>query len=186
MPEPLLGIVLAAGAGRRMGGPKALCRTPAGVPWLHLAVDALVGGGCGPVHVVLGAGVDDARALVPAGAEVVVAHDWARGMGASLAAGLTAAPDEAVAAVVTLVDLPELDARAVARVTAAPVGPGHLRRAVFDARPGHPVLVGRDHWAPLLPHLHGDAGARGYLRDHPPVPVDCSDLPGGVDHDTPR
>ncbi|GAA4628203.1 nucleotidyltransferase family protein [Cellulomonas oligotrophica] len=200
MPEPLLGIVLAAGAGRRMGGPKALCRTPAGVPWLHLAVDALVGGGCDRVRVVLGAGADEARALVPERAEVVVAHDWARGMGASLAAGLATTPaDRAggrpgphpgpegpVAAVVTLVDLPELDARAVARVTARPVGPGDLRRAVFGTRPGHPVLVGRDHWAPLLPHLHGDAGARGYLRDHPPVPVDCSDLPGGLDHDTPR
>lgn len=184
MPEPLLGLVLAAGAGLRMGRPKALCTTPEGVPWLRLAHDALLGGGCARVRVVLGAAADDARALVPPGAEVVVAADWAHGRAASLSAGLTGAAME-VAAVVTLVDLPDLDARAIARVTAAPVGPRDLRRAVFAGSPGHPVLLGRDHWAPLRAYLHGDDGARGYLRTHPPDAVDCTDLPGGDDHDTP-
>ncbi|MBD7919744.1 NTP transferase domain-containing protein [Cellulomonas sp. Sa3CUA2] len=184
MPEPLLGLVLAAGAGTRMGRPKALCTTPDGVPWLRLAHDALLGGGCARVRVVLGAAADDARALVPPGTEVVVAAGWAGGMGASLAAGLAGPPGE-VAVVITLVDLPDLDARAVSRVTAAPVGPHDLRRAVFGGSPGHPVLVGRDHWAPLGTHLHGDAGARGYLLAHPPVEVDCTDLPGGRDRDTP-
>jgi len=184
VPEPLLGLVLAAGAGTRMGRPKALCTTPAGVPWLWRAHDALLGGGCARVRVVLGAAADEARALVPPGAEVVVASEWAAGLGASLAAGLTGAPGD-VAVVVTLVDLPDLDDRAVARVTAAPVGPQDLRRAVFGGAPGHPVLIGRDHWGPLRDHLHGDAGARGYLLTHPAVDVDCTDLPGGRDHDTP-
>ncbi|UZN02467.1 nucleotidyltransferase family protein [Cellulomonas sp. S1-8] len=187
MPEDLLGLVLAAGAGTRMGRPKALCTTPDGVPWLHRAHDALLGGGCARVRVVLGAAADEARALVPDGAEVVVADDWGLGMGASLAAGLAdlAGPAPLVAVVVTLVDLPDLDARAVSRVTARPVGPGDLRRATFGGVPGHPVLIGRDHWAPLRARLHGDAGARGYLRDHPPLALDCTELPGGLDRDTP-
>jgi CTP:molybdopterin cytidylyltransferase MocA len=167
-----------------MGRPKALCVTPAGVPWLWRAHDALLGGGCARVRVVLGAAADEARALVPPGAEVVVASEWAAGLGASLAAGLAGSPGD-VAVVVTLVDLPDLDDRAVARVTAARVGPRDLRRAVFGGAPGHPVLIGRDHWAPLRDHLHGDAGARGYLLAHPPVDVDCTDLPGGRDRDTP-
>lgn len=183
MPEPLLGLVLAAGAGTRMGRPKALCVTPDGVPWLQRAHDALVGGGCSRVRVVLGAAADDARALVPPDAEVVVAAGWAGGMGVSLAAGLVD-PDPAVAVVVTLVDLPDLDARAVSRVTAAPVLPDDLRRATFAGVPGHPVLVGRDHWGPLRAQLRGDAGARGYLRTHPPVDVDCTGLPGDRDRDT--
>ena len=45
--------MLAAGAGTRAGGPKALRRDADGVPWLHLAVAALRGGGCDPVLVVL-------------------------------------------------------------------------------------------------------------------------------------
>ena len=194
MPEHLLGIVLAAGAGTRMGRPKALCTTPEGEPWLHRAHGALLAGGCGAVRVVLGAAADEARGLVPAGAEVVVAERWRDGMSASLAAGLTgltgpAAPVGAappVAVVVTLVDLPDLDARAVRRVTAGPVAPGDLRRATSAGRPGHPVLIGRDHWAALAAGLHGDAGARDYLRTHPTVEVDCTDLPGDLDHDTPR
>lgn len=188
MPEPLLGLVLAAGAGTRMGRPKALCTTPDGTPWLQRAYDALLGGGCSRVRVVLGASAAEARSLTPADAEVVVATDWARGLSASLASGLrglTAASPEA-AAVVTLVDLPDLDVRAVRRVTAPPVRPGDLRRAVFADGPGHPVLLGRDHWAPLRARLRGDAGARAYLREHTPLAVDCADLPGGLDHDTPH
>ncbi|MBO0920333.1 nucleotidyltransferase family protein [Cellulomonas sp. zg-ZUI222] len=185
MPEHLLGLVLAAGAGTRMGRPKALCATD-GVPWLHRAADALRGGGCAGVRVVLGAGADEARALVPTGTDAVVADDWARGMGASLAAGLAGLDDSpATAVVVTLVDLPDLDARAVSRVTAGPVGPGDLRRATFAGAPGHPVLLGRDHWAALRQALDGDTGARDYLRTHPPVAVDCTGLPGGTDRDTP-
>lgn len=186
MPERLLGIVLAAGAGTRMGGPKALCSTPDGVPWLVRAHDALTGGGCGQVRVVLGAGAAQARALVPPGAVTVVADDWANGMGASLAAGLADPVDpRTVAVVITLVDLPDLDARAVARVTRGPVTTHDLRRATFAGVPGHPVLVGRAHWAPLRARLRGDAGAREYLRAHPPRAVDCTDLPGGLDRDRP-
>lgn len=169
-----------------MGRPKALCRTPDGVPWLVRAHDALLGGGCDDVLVVVGAAAADAEELVPAGARVVVAERWPDGMSASLGTALrTIEADPAVAAVVTLVDLPDLDARAVARVAARPVGPHALRRAAFAGSPGHPVLLGRAHWAPLRAALHGDAGARDYLGAHGATTVDCTGLPGGQDHDTP-
>jgi CTP:molybdopterin cytidylyltransferase MocA len=61
------GVVLAAGAGTRFGGPKALARTAAGEPWLALAVGTLRAAGCEPVVVVLGTGADEAEPLVPAG-----------------------------------------------------------------------------------------------------------------------
>lgn len=177
----VVGLLLAAGAGRRFGGPKALARDASGRPWLRLAHDALVEGGCTDVTVVLGAAADEARALVPDGARVVVADDWERGQSASLAAGLRALPP-AVAVAVTLVDLPGQTAAAVARV-GHDARPASLRRAVFGGRPGHPVLLGRDHWADLLDVLAGDEGARTYLRSHGAEGVDCTDLGGGEDVD---
>ena len=84
------GLVLAAGAGTRAGGPKALRRDEAGSPWLQLAVTALRAGGCADVTVVLGAGAAEARSLVPDDVAVVVADDWQQGLSASLRAGLRA------------------------------------------------------------------------------------------------
>lgn len=196
------GLVLAAGGGQRMGRPKALLETD-GESWLVLAVSALERAGCSPVLVTLGAEADAARALVPPTAHVVEVPDWEDGMGESLRQGLDAvdalAPD-VDAVVVTLVDLPGLRASAVARVVAAvgadtldgadargPAGRAArtaLAQAHYDGGPGHPVLLGREHWAPLRATLHGDAGARGYLRAHAALAVDCTDLGGGDDVDS--
>lgn len=184
------GLVLAAGGGRRMGRPKALLDTD-GETWLGLAVSALERAGCSPVLVTLGAEADAARALVPSTALVVEVPDWEDGMGESLRQGLDAvdalAPD-VDAVVVTLVDLPGLQADAVTRVVDAG-GTGGTRlsalaQASYDGRPGHPVLLGRAHWAPLRATVHGDAGARGYLRTHAALMVDCTDLGGGDDVDS--
>ncbi|PTL73675.1 hypothetical protein C1I63_13060 [Rathayibacter caricis DSM 15933] len=178
------GIVLAAGAGRRAGGPKALRRGADGTPWVELAVRRLRAVGCGRVLVVLGAGADDARRLVPPETGIVVAEDWADGMSASLRAGLAAATGEA--ALVTLVDLPEEPTAVGARVlAAAPPGPEALARAVHDGRPGHPVLIGRAHWAAIRAEVHGDSGARDHLEEHGALAVECGDLADGRDHDGP-
>jgi len=88
------GLLLAAGAGRRMGGPKALLRHPDGVTWVARAVRVLREGGCDPVLVVVGAQADAVEADVMAdgvdGVSVVRAAGWAEGMGASLRSGLDA------------------------------------------------------------------------------------------------
>ena len=52
-----LGILLAAGAGSRMGRPKALVRDESGQSWLALATTTLLDAGCRPVLVALGADV---------------------------------------------------------------------------------------------------------------------------------
>jgi CTP:molybdopterin cytidylyltransferase MocA len=179
------GIVLAAGAGTRAGGPKALRVDVDGMPWLHRAVAALRGGGCDPLLVVLGAEAASARPLVPAETTVVVAEDWADGLSASLRAGLAAAPPEATAVVVTLVDLPGLPAAAVERLLAPPLESSTLRRATYDGRPGHPVVLGRDHWAAAAASAHGDRGAGRYLRDQGAELVELSGLWDGADEDAP-
>lgn len=183
-PGTVSGLVLAAGAGRRFGGPKALARTPAGTPWIALAVRALTQGGCHDVTVVLGAGAAEAEPLVPAGTRVVRAADWESGVSASLRAGLTAlASGPSVAAVVLPVDTPDVPAAAVARV-ARRAAPDALLQASYGGAPGHPVLLGRDHWMPLAMAVTGDVGARPYLVARAAGFVECGDLWSGADHDT--
>ncbi|MBW4042810.1 MAG: nucleotidyltransferase family protein [Acidobacteria bacterium] len=177
-----VGLVLAAGEGSRFGGPKALARTPDGEPWVARAVRTLLMGGCDEVVVVLGAAADEAAALVPVeAASVVVAH-WRDGMGASLAAGVAALP-EADTALISLVDLPGLPASVVERVLGSGLGRSVLARAVYGGRPGHPVLLGRDHWSGFRESLHGDAGGRVYLEEHDVTRVECGDLFAGTDVD---
>jgi len=181
----LVGIVLAAGAGTRAGGPKVL-RSTDGEPWVARAVDRLRAGGCGPVVVVLGAATDAALPLLPAGAVPVVATGWADGVSASLRAGLVAAgATDAVAAVVTLVDLPGLPTDVVTRLLEAPPDERTLRRVVVDGVPSHPVVLGRRHWRPLAEAVSGDTGAGPYLREHGAQVVECGDLWDGADADRP-
>ncbi|MFC7504207.1 nucleotidyltransferase family protein, partial [Nocardioides sp. GCM10030258] len=61
--------------------------------------------------------------------------------------------------------------------------PGSLARATYDGRPGHPVLLGHDHWAAVAAGADGDRGARDYLATHPLELVECGDLATGHDVD---
>jgi CTP:molybdopterin cytidylyltransferase MocA len=176
------GLLLAAGAGSRMGMPKALMPG-----WLPNAVDVLLAGGCVRVVVVLGARADEARALVPSHAAVVVAEDWELGMSRTLRAGLVALEvGDALAAVVHLVDLPDVTADVVRRVLASGVRADSLARATYDGRVGHPVLLGRDHWSAVIAEVEGDRGARDYLAAHDVTTVECGDLASGRDVDRSR
>lgn len=184
------GLLLAAGAGRRMGTPKALVSDDAG-SWLLRGIAILRDGGCSRVTVVLGAEAERARPLVDGlDVAVVVAADWAEGMGASLRAGLRSLGTSAdTGVVVSLVDLPDLVPEVVTRViaaaeTAAASGPAALARASYDGRPGHPVLLGRDHWAGVIETAVGDQGARTYLATRDVTLVECADLASGMDVDT--
>jgi len=180
------GLLLAAGAGRRMGRPKALVELE-GEPLVARALRTLVDGGAAPVVVVLGAEATRVRAVLPAGVWAVEAPDWADGMSASLRAGLRALDaTPADAAVVHLVDLPGVTAAAVARL-AAVTSRDTLAGSAYGGRPGHPVLLGRAHWAGVCAAAVGDAGARGYLAGRADVAlVECGDLAEPDDVDTPE
>ena len=155
-------LVLAAGAGRRFGGPKALAELD-GERLVDRAVRVLAAGGADPVVVVLGAAVVN----VPGADEVVVNHDWAHGMGSSLRAGL-AVPGLAVctAVVIQLVDQPGIRASAVRLLIAAHENGSDLAVATYAGQRGHPVLLGRARWAEVAATAVGDQGARAYLADH--------------------
>lgn len=179
------GLLLAAGAGRRFGSPKALAHDADGTSWLRRSTQALHDGDCAPIVVVLGAGAGEAQALIrDLPLRIVINDEWESGMGASLRAGLAALVDStAAAALVTLVDLPDVGADVIRRLLARSEDPSVLARAGYATGPGHPVLIGRDHWAGVIESATGDHGARDYLAAHPPALIDCSDLATGRDVD---
>jgi nicotine blue oxidoreductase len=191
-------LLLAAGAGRRYGRPKALV-TYQGRLLADRAVGALREGGCDPVVVVLGAAAGQVRAVADlAGCRVVDNPQWETGMGSSLRAGLAElAGTGAVAVVVLLVDLPGVTGAAVRRV-AARAAPAALAVAGYGAgcgpgghrggdRPGHPVLLGRDHWPAVAAQAVGDTGARAYLRANAGAValVPCGDVADDRELDVP-
>ncbi|WP_405900669.1 nucleotidyltransferase family protein [Streptomyces sp. NBC_00727] len=185
----IAGLLLAAGGGRRLGGrPKALLEHR-GRPLVEHAVRTLREGGCGPVHVVLGAAADEVRARADLdGCAVSVNPEWTEGMGSSLRAGLGALADTGSdAALVLLVDQPGIDARAVARVLAAYRDRTSLVAASYAGERGHPVLFGADLWADIAAGAVGDQGARAYLRAHREALtlVECGDVAQAYDIDTP-
>lgn len=178
----IAGLVLAAGAGRRMGTPKALVRDPDGLAWVVRTARLLAEADCSPVLVVIGAAADQVRAvLVDEPVQVVDATNWDEGMGASLRAGLKASPQDVDGVVVVPVDVPGLTAAAVRRVAG---NRSALVRAVYDGQPGHPVYLGRDHWDAIIATAHGDSGAREYLRQHRAEKAECADVAEGDDVDT--
>lgn len=158
------GLVLAAGAGRRYGMAKALV-VHHGELLVRRAAGTLREAGCNPVLVVIGASASQVRATAPELA-YVDNPGWASGMGSSLRAGLAAlAGTPAEAVVVLLADMPGITPAAVRRI-AAYAAPAALVTGGYGDRRGHPVLLGREHWAGVARTATGDRGAREYLRAH--------------------
>jgi nicotine blue oxidoreductase len=186
--DPVAGLVLAAGGGRRLGGrPKALL-SHRGRPLVEHAVAALRAAGCTRVHVVLGAaaGVVRERAEL-SGCVLVDNPEWEEGMGSSLRAGLDSLRGSgARAALVSLVDQPGVGAAAMARVRGAYRGEDSLVAASYDGVRGHPVLFGAAHWSGIAASATGDQGARAYLREHAAdvTLVECGDVAADHDIDT--
>ena len=190
-PRRLAGLLLAAGAGRRLGSPKALVLFD-GEPLVLRAQRLLRAGGCDPVVTVLGARADDARAAATAAGgpleDVVVARDWQTGMGASLRTGLAALVERgAVGCVIALVDQPAIGVGALERLRDAWEAGAVAAVATYGGRPQNPVLLDRTVWAAVAKQAQGDSGARPWLRAHPELVVEipCDDSGSADDIDTP-
>jgi molybdenum cofactor cytidylyltransferase len=185
------GIVLAAGRSSRMGRPKALLPLGRGV-FLTRIVETLRAAGVDDVVIVLG---HEAEAIAAAlesydvEARVVVNAEYDQGQASSLAAGLRAIDRPGVtAALVTLVDVPLVTAATVRAVldryleTGAPIV-----RPVSGSRHGHPLLIDRSLFAPMLA-ADPDAGVKPIVRAHvsPAGEVEVDDAGAFRDVDTPE
>lgn len=171
-----MGVVLAAGEGKRFGGPKAP-HVVDGERLVDRAVRVLREGGCDDVTVVLGAW----EGQVP-DALVVVNHGWQEGMGSSLRIGLKwARATHAERALVTLVDLPGLTPSAVQAIVDAE---GAIVQATYEGEPGHPVRFDAGLLDDVIHAAAGDEGARSFLRGRDDVTrVELAGLADGRDLD---
>ncbi len=187
-PAVVAGLLLAAGAGQRMGRPKALVEFE-GRRLVERGISVLAGGGCAPVHLVLGAAYDEVVADADlSGASIVHNHDWSSGMGSSLRAGLASLPDNVPAVVVALVDQPLVTPAAIDRLRGAYASGAGAAAAVatYAGQPRNPVLLDRSLWSEVAELATGDMGARAFLRAHPELvtPVPCEDVASADDIDT--
>ena len=179
-------VVLAAGSGSRFGGAKQLAELD-GIPLLEHALRAVEAvPAIDRIVVVLGARAQDVRAGVDLGsAEAVVCAGWEEGQAASLRCGIAAVAD-ADAAVLTLGDMPRITPQVIARFAdlAAEHGTQARARAVYDGKPGHPVVLGRDYFEQVAA-LRGDVGAREVLKAIGAHAIECGHLCSPADVDTP-
>ncbi|HET9548455.1 MAG TPA: nucleotidyltransferase family protein [Desertimonas sp.] len=166
MPSPpLVAIVLAAGEGRRFGGPgHKLDAEIDGRSLLRRALDAAVASRVGQVLLVVGDDVPrPVRTGVPDDVVTVVNSAWRDGSATSLQAGLTRAAElGADRAVIALGDQPFITAEAWRAVAGADAD---IAVATYAGKRGHPVQLRQVVW-PLLP-TQGDEGAKAVMRLRP-------------------
>ncbi|QBI21773.1 nucleotidyltransferase family protein [Egibacter rhizosphaerae] len=184
------GVLLAAGQGRRLGGPKALVEV-GGELLVEGATRTLREAGCRPVIVVLGAGGPRVRARARLGDALVLDNPaWEEGMGSSLRVALDALGEyEHLGAVaIALVDQPGVGPSAVTRLTAAWRAGALIAVAGYAGRRGNPVVLDRSLWAAAAAHAVGDRGARDLLDARPDIVrlVPCEDVADPTDLDTPE
>lgn len=181
-------LILAAGSSSRMRGGDKLLEEVGGEPLLRRVARVALATGR-PVSVVLAADRPARRAAL-AGLDVVevIAADAAKGMAASLVAGVMSLPQDA-AVLLLLADLPLVDRDdLIAVIAASAADPACIwRGADPDGTAGHPVLFPSDLRGDLLA-LQGDEGAKAVLRRHAGLVRPVS-LPAGhatTDLDTPE
>ncbi|QTD43756.1 nucleotidyltransferase family protein [Ottowia testudinis] len=176
-PEIVAGVVLAAGAGRRMGfKPKALLRRD-GQPLMARQIGLLAQCGVRRIVVVLGHHAEQVVPVLAATAAELPVVDltWVvnpapdEGTGASLRCALAALPAGLVGVLVLLSDQPLLQAGDVAAVLAAwrarPAGID-LVLPTHNGQPGHPLVFGTQ-VRQAASQSRGGAGVREWRRAHP-------------------
>jgi molybdenum cofactor cytidylyltransferase len=188
----LSGVVLAAGASRRMGRPKLLLPLR-DRPLLQHALDAAAASHLDEIVLVLGAGAAQTLEALELCSETpvraVINEDPSAGQSSSLRLGLRATDPRAVAAAILLGDQPRMTGALIDRVTLAFRAAGTpVVRPVYsgphgDRIPGHPVLVARGIW-PEVERLRGDEGMRSLLDRRPEwlleLPIE-GEPPGDID-----
>ncbi len=185
-PEPrLAGLLPAAGAATRFGGPKQLACVGA-EPLVRRAARQLLGCcGAGVVAVTGAHAAAVERALVGLGVSCVRNPDWELGLGGSIAVGVRCLPAVADAVLILLPDQAGVEADDLRRLVSSWRGqPGRVVAAEYAGGPRVPAIFPRTRFGALA-GLAGDRGAKALLA-HEPRLVTVA-MPGAaLDVDTPE
>ena len=158
----VVGLLLAAGRGRRFGSDKLMHRMPDGMPIAVASARRLASATDRTVAVVRPHQTALCKALAALGVELVEAADADHGMGNTLAAGIRAT-QQADGWVVALGDMPCVLQDTVRQVAQALRGGASIAAPFHLGQRGHPVGFARQ-WLDTLLQLAGDEGARHLLR----------------------
>lgn len=161
MPSAIRGLLMCGGMASRFGSDK-LVATLEGEPLVAHSARHLLAG-VGNALAVVAPGSGPLRAILEnAGCEILETVDCARGLGASIAAGVAASAG-ADGWVVALGDMPYIRPLTIAAVAGRLEKGAHIAAPIQGAVRGHPVGFGRALKAPLLA-LDGDDGAKSLLQ----------------------
>jgi len=181
--------VLAAGASRRLPGPKQMLRYR-GVTLVRRAAQTAVEAGCGPVAVVVGAAAAQIRPeLAGLDVRVVENRQAAKGLSTSIRAGLDAVCEtvEPDAVLFMTCDQPLLTGEILGKIVAA-FATAIRPQAVaceYAGTVGVPALFDRSLFGELRA-LEGDQGAKRILQRHLERCARIPFEPGSLDIDTPE
>jgi molybdenum cofactor cytidylyltransferase len=162
----VLGVVLAAGMGTRMGGTKVV-RPVAGKPMVERVVDAALGSRLAATAVVVGHEAEGVRAILE-GRPVHILDNpsFADGLSTSVRAALLSFGPDYDAALFLLADQPFVTAGLIDRLLEAYAASGRpIVRPEVDGRPGNPVLFSSRLFPELLRET-GDRGGREVVQQH--------------------
>ena len=164
------GIILAAGASRRMGSVNKLLASIAGKPLVRHAVESFVATSLSPIIVVVGYESDKvAAALEGLPVQLVFNPDHATGQGSSVGVGVEALDNNVTDAMIGLGDMPLLPSTLLDFLINTHIGrEGHacnITIPAFEGQRGNPVLWGKTFFPELIT-LAGDRGGRQLLNDH--------------------
>lgn len=174
-------LILAAGASRRLGEPKALLRTPDGRNLIQKVANTALSAGAGDVYVIVQPDDHAVRtALKDTSAHCVPNRDWQDGMSTSIRCGISQiiSNGRSDGVLILLVDQPELNGDILRSMMAAFAGGQRIVACHYDDVIGVPALIGTEFLNELM-DLTGDQGARDWLRERAEQVVTIP-FPGGA------
>jgi len=183
--RPIVGVLLACGAGTRFGSHKLLHPLSDGTPLAGASLRTLQGRVARTVAVVRSGDAALRELLSASGAVIVECGECHAGIGHSIVAGVRASAD-AGAWLIALADMPFVLPATINAVADRIRGGARICAPTYDGQRGHPVGFRHDLYAELTA-LTGDRGARSIIERHQQdlELIDCDDAGILSDIDTP-
>lgn len=163
--EKVAGLLLAAGASRRMGQTKQFLRLGKKTLMEH-TLEATLKSDLDCVILVLGHRAGEMRELAGAYSrygklKIIENRHYREGISSSIIAGLEVVREEYDHVMIILADMPRLHPHVINRLLRGYLSSGKTLGAIgLSGRRSHPVIFGRA-WYGALEELRGDVGARG-------------------------